>query len=184
MSVSNGRYAKVEVLGNTVAEMGQYTLSGFNRDVLEHTAFGTTVKQFVSGHVDGGEIALSGFYDVTDADGQRVLESACRLGRIFSPGDIKIYINDSYYFTVGTGGTMFVTKAGGVTMDKYGMAQTDFTIKVCGAALTLYPAASLSVSTSPSASPSNSPSKSFSLSPSASESPSISASESPSVSPS
>ena len=170
MAVKTGRYAKVTIHGNTISEMGQYSMSGFNRDVLEHTAFGTNVKTFIAGHVDGGELTLSGYYDPTDDTGQRILESAAELGTIFAPGDIKIYIDQNYYFTSGAGGTMFVTKAAGVTMDKYGIASTQFTIKVCGTALTLYPAASLSVSASPSASPSSSPSKSPSESPSASPS--------------
>jgi len=181
MSVKNGRYAKVTINDVIVSEMGQYSLSGFNRDVLEHTSFGDVMKKFIAGHVDGGEISLSGYYDVTSAS-QRALEAACEAGTIFTPGQIKIYIDANYYFTSDTNGTMFVTKANSVGMDKYGIGTTEYTIKVCGTALVLLPPANLSVSESPSASPSNSPSKSFSNSPSAS--PSVSPSVSPSASPS
>lgn len=182
MSVKTGRFAKVTINDNLIAEMGQYSLSGFNRDIIEHTAFGSRVKTYIAGHVDGGEVSISGYYDPTDTNGQRYLETACKAGTIFAPGVVKIYIDQNYYFTAGVGGTMFVTKAGGVTMEKYGIASTEFTIKVCGTALTLYPAASLSVSESPSASPSSSPSRSPSSSPS--NSPSVSPSVSPSASPS
>lgn len=183
MSVRTGRYAKVTVNNNLVAEMGQYSMSGFNRDTLEHTSFGDNVKRFIAGHVDGGEITLSGYFDVTDTNGQRVLEDACENGTIFQPGGIKVFISETEYFTAGVGGTMFVTKAKGVTMEKYGIASTQFTIKVCGAAVTMYlTSGSLSVSASPSNSPSGSPSKSPSGSPSAS--PSKSPSTSPSASPS
>lgn len=182
MSVKEGRYAKITIFDNLVAEMGNYSLSGFNRDVIEHTSFGDSTKTYVAGHVDGGEITMSGYYDVTDTDGQRILEAACKAGTIYDPGNIKIYIDSTNYFTVGPSGHMFVTKAGGVNVDKYGIAQTDFTIKVVGDALTLYSATSKSISPSPS----NSPSISASNSPSgsASQSPSGSPSESPSASPS
>jgi hypothetical protein len=176
MSVRTGRYAKITVYNNLVAEMGQYTLSGFNRDVLEHTSFGSHTKTFIAGHVDGGEITLSGYFDPTDTNGQRVLEDACENGTIFQPHQIKVFISETEYFSAGVGGTMFVTKAKGVTMEKYGIASTQFTIKVCGTALTLYlTSGSLSVSPSPSNSPSFSPSKS------PSESPSVSPSASPST---
>jgi hypothetical protein len=181
MAVKNGRFARITLDGVTVAEMGQYTLSGFNRDTLEHTSFGDNVKKFVSGHVDAGEITFSGYYDATDP-AQRALETACIQGRILQPGDLKIYVDTNYYFTSDSGGTMFVTKAKSVGMDKYGIATTQFTVKCAGTALVLLPPKSLSVSLSPSASPSKSPSKSASVSPSAS--PSKSPSMSPSASPS
>jgi hypothetical protein len=74
---------------------------------------------------------------------------------------------------------MFVTKAGGVGMDKSGIGTTDFTVKVAGASLELNDVSgSMSISTSPSKSPSLSPSKS------PSKSPSVSPSKSPSASPS
>lgn len=170
MAVKNGKFAKIEIDGNVVAEMGTYTMSGFARDVLEHTAFGDVCKKYVTGHVDGGEITFSGFYDPTDVNGQNVLRAACEAGRVMDPGDLKVYIDAAYYFTVASGGTMFVSKAGGVGMDKSGLATTDFTVKVAGAELVLLPTASLSVSTSPSASPSASPSRSPSASPSSSPS--------------
>jgi len=75
---------------------------------------------------------------------------------------------------------MFVTKAKSVGMDKAGIGTTDFTVKVAGDHLVLYPPISLSLSESPSESPSASPTRSFSLSPS--KSPSESPSESPSTS--
>lgn len=170
MSVRVGKFAKVVIDGAIVLEMGSYTIGGFNRDTLEYTSFGSTIKKFLAGHVDGGDISFNGFYDTTDTTGQRVLENAAETGRILAPGDLKVYVDASYYFTVGSGGTMFVTKAKSVGMDKAGIATTDFTVKVAGAALELLPPASLSVSASPSNSPSASPSKSSSVSPSASPS--------------
>ncbi len=178
MGVKVGKYAKITVDGSIVAEMGSYTVTGFNRDTLEYTSFGSSIKKFIAGFVDGGDISFNGFYDMTDTTGQRILEAAAEVGRIFQPGEIKIYIDNSYYFTVASGGTMFVTKAKSVGMDKAGIGTTDFTVKVAGAALELLPAASQSVSPSPSTSPSKSPSKSRSASPSASPSKSPSASPS------
>lgn len=182
MSVKSGRYARVVIDGNTIAELGSFTLSGFSRDVLEHTSFGSTVKKYVSGYVDGGEITFSGYYDPTDTTGQDILCAAAVSGRILAPGDLKVYIDSTYYFTVGAAGTMFVTKAKGINMDRAGLGTTDFTIKVTGASLELIPNPTLHVSASSSVSPSKSPSKSPSASPS--KSPSASPSVSPSQSPS
>jgi len=182
MGVRVGKFAKVVEDGATVAEMGSYTASGFTRDTLEYTSFGSSIKKFIAGFVDGGDVSFNGFYDMTDSAGQRILEAAAEVGRIFTPGEIRIYVDASYYFTVAAGGTMFVTKAKSVGMDKAGIGTTDFTVKVAGAPLELLPAMSESVSPSPSVSPSKSPSKSRSASPSVS--PSTSPSASPSVSPS
>jgi hypothetical protein len=178
MGLKVGKFAKITIDDAIVAEMGSYTLSGFNRDTLEHTSFGDGTKKFVAGHIDGGDISFSGFYDATDTAGQRVLEACCEQGTILIPGRLKVYVDALYYFTVGASGTMFVTKAKGVGMDKAGIGTTDFTVKVAGDHLVLYPAVSLSKSQSPSVSPSASPTKSFSLSPS--KSPSLSPSLSPS----
>jgi len=180
MGVKVGKFAKVTIDDALVAEMGTYNLSGFNRDTLEHTAFGDSTKKFIAGHVDGGDISFSGFYDTSDDDGQRVLEAMCEQGIILIPGRLKVYIDALHYFTVGASGTMFVTKAKSVGMDKAGIGTTDFTVKVAGDHLVLYPPISLSLSESPSESPSASPTRSFSLSPS--KSPSESPSESPSTS--
>ncbi len=176
MGVRVGKYAKVVVDGATVAEMGSYTISGFTRDTLEYTSFGSSIKKFIAGIVDGGDVSFNGFYDLTDTTGQRILEAAAEVGRIFAPGEIKIYIDNTHYFTVASGGTMFVTKAKSVGMDKAGIGTTDFTVKVAGAPLELLPpmskspSASVSPSASPTKSPSVSPSKSPSVSPSASPS--------------
>lgn len=169
MSVLSGRYAKITVYDNLVAEMGQYSMSGFNRDVLEHSAFGDTVKKFVAGHVDGGEITFSGYFDPADTDGQRVLEAAAENGTLFNPMDIKFFLSEDKFMTVGPSGHMFVTKALNVGADKASIISASFTIKVVGDAMKVYSASSLSMSASPSTSPSksNSPSVSPSASPSA-----------------
>jgi hypothetical protein len=181
--VNTGVFAKITIDNVTVAEMGSYTIAGFNRDTLEKTAFGDTVKKFVAGHVDGGDISFNGFYDIADTDGQKKLITCAEQNTILTPGRLKVYVNANHYFTVGSAGTMFVTKAGGVGMDKAGIGTTDFTVKVAGDSLELVDVSgSLSISTSPSKSPSLSPSLSPSISPS--KSPSNSPSISPSLSPS
>ena len=171
MSVRTGVFAKITIDNVIVAEMGSYTVSGFNRDTLEHTSFGSTVKKFVAGHVDGGDVSFSGFYDPADTTGQAVLRAAAESNRIMGPGVLKVYVDTNHYLTVGAAGTMFATKAGGVGMDKSGIGTTDFTVKVAGASLELNDVSgSMSISTSPSKSPSKSPSVSPSKSPSASPS--------------
>jgi hypothetical protein len=176
VSVRTGVYAKITIDNVIVAEMGSYTIAGFNRDTLEHTSFGSTVKKFIAGHVNGGDISFSGFFDPDDTNGQKKLIQCAEQNTILTPGRLKVYIDTNHYFTVGAAGTMFVTKANGLGMDKSGIGTTDFTVKVAGAALELVDVSgSLSISTSPSKSPSLSPSKSPSNSPSASPSTSPSA---------
>lgn len=132
MAVYVGKLGAVDVGGNTVAEMGMYTLSGFTRDALDSTAFGDDVKEFVFGVGDGGEISISGNCDQSDTNGQVLIASACENASLFTGGDIKFYLDSTSYMRVDTGGTILITKARTVNMDKAGLATTEFTGKISG----------------------------------------------------
>lgn len=132
MAVLVGKTAAVKVGTNTVAEMGTYSLSGFTREVLESSAFGDDIKEYTPGLGDGGEITFSGNYDITDANGQVMLESACKNASIFTGGDLKFYINNTTYFSVKTGGNMLITKVKAITFEKAGIGTVEFTAKVSG----------------------------------------------------
>ena len=132
MAVKVGKLAKVTVGASTVAEMGTYSLSGFNRDALDSTAFGDDIKEFTFGVGDGGEVSFSGNYDPTDTNGQLIIDSACMNASVFTGGDLKFYIDSTSYLTVDTGGNILITRCRAVGMDKAGLGTISFTAKVSG----------------------------------------------------
>jgi hypothetical protein len=140
MAVKIGRFAKVVLnidgLGNhTIAEIGQYTLSGFTVDPIEVTAFGDEAKDFIPGMGDPGTMEISGNYDPNDAEGQTALETACDNGTELGPGTIKFYLDASTYLTPKTGGCIIITKCKAIAMDKSGVGTISFSGKLSAAAL-------------------------------------------------
>jgi len=139
MSVKIGKIAKVTIGVATVAEIGTYSLSGFSRDVLESTAFGDDIKEYTAGVADGGEVTFAGHYDPTDANGQLLVDSACRNASVFTGGDLKFYIDNTSYLTVDTGGNILITKCKAIAFDKAGIGTIDFTGKVSGRSMIVMP---------------------------------------------
>jgi len=138
MSNRPGRAVKGVYLGtNKIAEIGEFSLSGFTREVLDASAFGDDIKKFEFGQADGGEITFTGLYDPTDTNGQTLLESAAKNASKFTGGDLKFYVDNTSYWTVDTGGNILVTKVKAVKFDKAGLGQVEFSAKVSGAAMVL-----------------------------------------------
>ncbi len=140
MSVRIGKICKV-TCGTTaaagtyvVAEMGQYSLSGFSRDALDSTAFGDDVKEYTFGVGDAGEISFSGNYDPGDSTGQEFINSYCSNGSVFTTGMLRFYVDSTSYLTVG-GGNILITKTKAVSMDKAGIGTISFTGKLSGSAM-------------------------------------------------
>ena len=127
MAVKIGKICKVTVGASTVAEQGNYSLSGFTREALDSTAFGDDIKEYTFGVGDGGEISFSGNYDPTYTNGQLIIDSACINGSLFTGGDLKFYIDSTSYLTVDTGGNILITKCRAVTFDKAGLGTISFT---------------------------------------------------------
>ena len=76
MSATGGRKARVMYGTYTIANIGEFTLSGFIPDLLESTSSGDTVKTYVrAGIDDAGEISFSGNYDPDDDNGQVALNA-------------------------------------------------------------------------------------------------------------
>ena len=145
MAVAEGRNGKITVQSNstkhTVAEMGNWSISGISRDMIEYTAFGDTVKKFKPGMVDGGQVTFSGFYDGSDSTGQKALIAALSSGVAISnttgrPHKMRLWANDdasfdSYGFwsCVGSSGELYVTSMD-LGQDKNGLGTVSFTLKV------------------------------------------------------
>lgn len=135
MSVRVGRFAKVTIYGNLIAEIGSYTLSGYTVDPIEITAFGDNAKDYIPGMGDPGTMELSGNYDPTDTNGQAVLQTVCDNGTELGPGDIRFYLDATYYLTPKAGGCIIITKSNAISMDKAGVGTVSFSGKLSGAGL-------------------------------------------------
>lgn len=146
MSVAQGRYGRVTVRttgGNvTVSEMGSWSITGQTRDMIEHTAFGDSVKEWKPGMLDPGSIQLSGFYDPRDSSGQTKLISAFTSGVSISNSSAKklrklrVWANRSsgttcygFWSAVGSSGELWITSFETGT-DKSGLATYNMTLKV------------------------------------------------------
>ena len=137
MAVKVGRIACVAIDGKKIAEIGTFTLSGFTRDTLESTEFGDDIKEYVFGMADGGEVSFSGNYDHTDSTGQMLLESYVSNNVALKQGQLRFYLDTTTYFTVGTDGTIIITKCKAISFEKAGIGTIEFTGKVAGAEMYL-----------------------------------------------
>ena len=132
MAAKAGFLAGVKYLGDKVAGMGTWNMSGLTREVLEDTEFGDNVKTFVFGLADGGTIDFNGYYDPTDTTGQLTLEAAVLAGTVLATSMLQFFIDSTSYWSVSSGGSYLVTKAQAVSMDKSGLGQISFSVKVSG----------------------------------------------------
>jgi len=137
MASKSGFAAKVTLGTYTIAGMGTWSMDGVSRETIEDTAFGDSVKKYVFGFMDGGAISFDGSYDPADMTGQAILNSACVNASFLGSGSIRLYIDNTSYWTVGSGGYLLVTKANGITMDKNGLGKVSFNAKVSGVAMVL-----------------------------------------------
>jgi len=137
MASKPGFAAKVTMGTYNIAGMGTWSMDGVSRETIEDTAFGDTVKKYVFGFMDGGSLSFDGNYDPEDSTGQAILNSACKNASVLGSGSIRLYIDNTSYWTVESGGELLVTKANAITMDKNGLGKISFTAKVSGAAMEL-----------------------------------------------
>jgi hypothetical protein len=151
MAVSEGRNGKITVVEmgstyqtvHTVAELGTWSISGFNRDMIEYTAFGDTVKKWKPGMLDGGTITFTGFYDGTDSTGQvrlvTALSSGGAIGNSTAAGKVsklRLWANDDpsfdgygFWSCTGSAGQIYITTVD-LSQDKNGLGTISFTAKV------------------------------------------------------
>jgi hypothetical protein len=133
----SGRYQKV-TLGpsSKVLGAGTYTIAGATRRTVDVSEFGVDVDIFEFSSAEGGTITLSDVaFDPTNPEQltlQSCVENATKLINSTTSG-IRFWINSTSYLTIGTSGTILMTKAGGVTADRNGSAKTSFEGQVSGA---------------------------------------------------
>jgi hypothetical protein len=161
MAVSAGRKGIVTVVGEatggglTVAEMGEWTITGMSLPMIEYSAFADTVTRFKPGIMDPGGFSFSGYYDgsaftATTANTIFMLTQCLNNGYPISNSTIRatmplkklrLWANndtdyESYGFwgTTGSAGTVYITGME-VGTAKDGVGTVSFTGKVAVGAL-------------------------------------------------
>lgn len=146
MAIMEGRSGKVTVrttAGNiTVAEMGTWAISGWQRDLMEVSAFQDTAKRYVIGLMDAGQVNFSGYYDPSNSSGQGKLIAAFTSGKKISNStsrkirklrfwgsDDTSLPNKGYWSVIGTSGSFYITSLE-LGQDKSGVGTFSMTVKV------------------------------------------------------
>lgn len=142
MSTKSGRVARVMYGANTIAGIGEFTLSGYRAEFAEDSDFEDTVKKFVRvGADDPGEISFSGNYDPDDTNGQVAINAI----KATTIGMTNLYFYDQYgagaggdtysFWRVASGGEILLQEFNAVRMAKNGIGTVTFSGKVSGAGM-------------------------------------------------
>jgi len=134
MAAINGSGGKVMIGSVVVANIKEWSISGFVMGTLETTAFGTTIKTFIADNTgDPGTISFSGNYDPADTTGQAAFETLVEAGAVHT--NLYLYANTSTFWRSGTGGSIITTQAKAVTLPRQGLGTVTFAGQVTGAAM-------------------------------------------------
>lgn len=134
MAAISGKTGKVMYGSVVVANIKEWSISGYSQATGDTTAFGSTIKSYLP--VDAGEpgtISFSGNYDPGDTAGQLALATVCKAGTLLT--DLYLYAATSTFWRVGSGGSIIVTKVDAISHSRSGIGTISFEGKVTGAAL-------------------------------------------------
>jgi hypothetical protein len=134
MSVKVGKIGSVKLGTYDIAEMGVWSLSGMTNEMLEHSKFGDEEKEFEFGIADYGTISFNGHFDMSDTNGQKLLESA-HMNKSKITNDLKFYIDNTSYYTVdvtNNSASAFLMQTITIGFDKSGIGTISFQVKVSG----------------------------------------------------
>ena len=138
----SGSFMKV-TLGPTtkVLGAGKYSMSGVTRRTVDVSEFGVDIDIFEFDSADGGTVTLTDVnYDPTDA-AQETLQNAAinkvKLGYSPLTSGLRLWINSSSYFQIGTSGHILMTCSRKLDADRNGVGKTSLEGKVSGAAMFL-----------------------------------------------
>ena len=159
MAVAEGRNGKVQIAmatsdstgPHTVAELGNWSISGISRNMIDYTAFGDTVAKMKPGTLTPGTISFEGHYDGTDTTGQVNMITWLTSGTPFYcasshgyPMGLRLWANDDTSFD-SYGFWALSTAAGSeariyingleASQDKDGLGTISFNMTVSGAML-------------------------------------------------
>jgi len=135
MAKITGRDGWVQYGDVTIAEMVEWTISGFRMGTIKKdSAFGDTVESYVADKIgQPGTISFRGNWDPNDPTGQKALKTVCAAGTGLT--NLYLYANTSTFWRVGTGGTIIVTQADAVTLPRMGFGTVTFEGQVTDAAM-------------------------------------------------
>jgi hypothetical protein len=125
MASVGGRLAKVMYGSVLIAGMGTWSLSGFEPDVKEDTAFGDTVKKYKNAGIGTpGTVKFSGNYDPADTNGQVAINALATTDVGFTT--LYFYESTNNFWKVAAGGEIILTKFNAITMVKDGLGTIEF----------------------------------------------------------
>jgi len=128
---AKGSGGKVMYGSVVVANIKEWSMSGFTQGTTETTAFGTPIKTFVAADAgDPGTITFSGNYDPADTNGQKALDAVCVAGTELT--NLYLYTAPSTFWRVGANGKIIVTKAKAYALPRSGVGTVSFEGKVSG----------------------------------------------------
>jgi hypothetical protein len=134
MAAINGKGGKVMLGSVVVANIKEWSISGFVMGTLETTAFASVIKTFIPDDTgDPGTVSFSGNYDPADSTGQLAIDALCVAGTTST--NLYLYANTSTFWRVGTGGNIITTKGKAITLPRTGLGTVSFEGKVSGAAM-------------------------------------------------
>ena len=157
MAITEGRHGKIQVrlcaaaakgstCRHTVGEMGSWSISGWTRDMVEHSAFQDTAKRWKPGLLDAGQVQFNGYWDPSSTEQSKLVTlftSGTYIGnttttgvasqlRFFASDDTTVANNYGFWSCTGGNGRFYITsfEAG---QDKSGLGTLNMTVKVsCG----------------------------------------------------
>ena len=132
-----GRYGKVVLGTYAVAEQSKWSIDGITLNMLDATDFQDAAKEYVAGLTDYGNVSFSGWFDMTDTTGQKLLDSANRNASKIT--NLKFYVDNTSFYqpdSAMTDAGIWITSMK-ISMDVAGIGTIDFTGK-CTGPLVLY----------------------------------------------
>ena len=141
-AIKTGVLAGVYIGVNKVLGVSEYSASGKAANFIDANEFGYAVnKKVPDGSIDPGTISVPNVLkDPTDTTGQNLLDAACTSGAGYGPDEIKFMRDATSYYTVDTGGLIYVSKAGAGGLKRNGLETTTYEFQISGAELILHPA--------------------------------------------
>ena len=157
MAVAEGRNGKITIFNSssattamhTVAEMGEWSISGITRNTIDFTAFGDTVQKHKPGMLDPGTLTFNGWFDASDSTGQQQFITLLSSGTLIAsssgtfPNRLRLWTNDDTsfdgygYFEVPAAqyAGVYITSME-VGTNKDGLCSVSFTGKITGGLMT------------------------------------------------
>ena len=135
MAKITGKDGKVMYGSIVVAEMVEWSMSGFSMPVVKKdAAFTDTVATYEAADVgDPGTISFSGNWDPAASTTQDALQTVCAAGTHLT--NLYLYANTSTFWRVGTNGYIIVTRADAVTLPRNNYGKISFEGQVSDAAM-------------------------------------------------